>query len=108
MNFQPQPVAQRVSERVAKATVVDHRPGKRVDFPPRHSRPHPGDRLRLRLAHEFINAALALIGSIAHQHGSSDVRAVSIYLRPKVKQQPFSRLNRTISRMCVRQRTPRS
>ena len=108
MHLETQTVPQRVAERVAKATLLNGGSRQGVRLPPGHLGRDATTRGKLCLAHQLIHRALALVRLTPKHDGAGDVGAVSIDLRPKVKQQPISRFRFPYARPRVRQGAARS
>ena len=109
VHFQPQAVAERVAERLAKSPSRDHFAGEGIGLPARscrHAAP-PSARV-LGRPDEVVDGSLPLVGAGAHYHGAGEVGTVAVDLGAEIEQQPLPGAQPPVARARVGQRRARA
>src|ERR1043166_2165721 len=90
VDLEADPVAQRVTERLAEARLRDEITRQGIGAPSRHPRPDPLARRDLRPPDGLVYFALAGVGRGAHHDGPGEIGAIATQLGPEIEQQPFA------------------
>src|SRR5258705_7409196 len=108
VDFETESVSQRMAECIAEPSRFDQRPRERICLTTGHTRTNVRYRSVLRLPHQFVDDALALIRHPPHDHRPGDVRTVPLALRPEIEQQKLSGHDQAIAGAGVREGGPRA
>ncbi len=84
VHLEPEPVTERMAERLAEPPRRDRIARQRVGIPPGHAGTHTGTRALLRFADQSVQHPLPLGCPRPHHHGARDVRTVAVHLSPEV------------------------
>src|SRR5438132_131287 len=83
-SLEPEPVTERMAERLAEPPRRDRIARQRVGIPPGHPGTHTSTRALLRFADQSVQHPLPLGCPRPHHHGARDVRTVAVHLSPEV------------------------